>query len=448
MRGWLAGLVLAVALGTAACGGSKPASIPNATDARADRDVSQDGAAKSSMTVTVQFDAAVHAAGGKVPFASHFELSVPTIQGGNDRVFVKSAGIDGQTVMLAVDRILPTGTKLTIGKSAFDEHATGDMTVDVASAFSPVMAILAVKAVLPTDPDIVPAKPVIPPVKPEDKDAAAQRQVLKSMLQQHGAPSDVINQALSRFDAVSTEIVPSPKMRAAIAALTGTFAEPAIDSLLTSNNCTGKPASLIAFQVPPDAEEFIGRVTYAIGGQRVVSINPKLEGERLDRIMPILAHEAIHCDKSDTKTEEAAAVAFETFLYVQLLSSDPTLAHGGTAMSHEQNVNAIAFINSGRRYPESVGILPSPGVARVLPGSDSKYGSFGELVVAAYSTADSAVPQDETTAVAYVARLAKAANLAPQSPFNIRFLDELLGAAMDPKQLQQAISALSAVPAD
>jgi hypothetical protein len=447
MRALLLPAVAVAMFAAVACGGGSASVVPAIVDARAERDVGADGAARLSSTITVHFASDVHAAGGDVPFVSHFELAVPGPSGPAERVLLKSAKLDGKTVTLAVDRVLPQGTTLKITRSAFPGNAGGDLQVDVASNFTPAAVIRATKALRPTDPDVV-ADPVTAPVKPEDRDPAVQRQALKTLLQQHNAPAEVVDTALSRYDQMSVDIVPSPKMRAALAALTGTFTEPAITSLLTGDNCTGKPASLIAFQPPPDAPQLMARVTYAIGGQRILSIDPALESDRIEHIMPLLAHEAIHCDRQDSRSEEVAAVAFETFLYLQLIAADPTVVHTGTLAAREMNIDAIAFINSGRRYPESVGILPSPGVLRVLPGSDSKFGSFGELVAAAYPDVDAGSSPDETTAAAYVARLAKIVNIAPQSPFNIKYLDELLGLAMDANTIQQAIAALTAVPAD
>ena len=446
MRAPLAALAAVAVVGVVACG-APAASAPALVDARAERDVGSDGAARLSSTITVHFASDVHPVSGRVPFASHFELSVPSLKGGAERVLVQTATASGRVVTLTVDRVLPQGTTLKVARSAFVPNAEGELQVEVATGFTVASAVLATKAVRFTDPSVV-ADPVTAPLKPEDRDPAVQRQALKSLLQKRAASAEVADAALARYDQMSAEIVPSPKMRAALAALTGTFAEPAISSLLGGDNCTGGPASLIAFQTPPEAPELMARVTYAIGGPRILSISPALESDRIEHIMPLLAHEAIHCDRTDSRSEEAASLAFETFLYLQLIAADPSVVHTGTVAAREMNVDALAFINSGRRYPESVGILPSPGVQRALPGTDSKFGSFGELVAAAYPGVDTATSPDESTAVAYVARLAKVANVAPQSPFNIRYLDELLGQAMDPNVLQRAIAALAAVPVD
>lgn len=157
--------------------------------------------------------------------------------------------------------------------------------------------------------------------------------------------------------------------------------------------------------------------------------------------MPILAHEAIHCDAEDSRSEEVAATAFDAFLYLQLAAAIPEIVNAGTRLSRELNVDAIALINSGRRLPESVGILPSPGVPRVLPDSTVPYASFAELVAAAYPGIDQPQSVSEPLAEAYVGRLATLAGMQPGQPFNVRYLDELLGRALDLPALGKAIDA-------
>lgn len=447
MRPLLAVAVAAIVTLAAACGSGSPQTVPRLIDAHAERDVGSDGAARLTSTVTVHFAVDVRPAGGNVPFASHFEFSVPNAKGGADRVLVKSATFQGQTVTLAVGAVLPAGTKLQIDNSAFVSGASGQLEVDVSSSFTPATAALATTALTFTDPSLV-ADPVTPPVTAADRDPAVQRQALQLMLQKDGATQSVIDAALARFDQLPASIVPSPKARAAIAGLTGTFAEPAIDSLLTNNNCTGKPAALVAFQLPPDAPDLLARTTYTPDGARVISLNPLLESDRIEHLMPLIAHESIHCDRLDGLNEEVAAVGFETYLYMQLISVDPSIVHTGTVAAREMNVDALALINSGRRYPESVGLLPSPGVTHVLPGTNAAYGSFAEFVAAAYPNIDSTPSPDEPVAIAYVANLAKLAGMQPGSPFNIRYLDELFGAAMDTRTLLAAINALSLAPAN
>jgi hypothetical protein len=215
---------------------------------------------------------------------------------------------------------------------------------------------------------------------------------------------------------------------------------------LTAENCTNAPAVLIAFQEPPDFPTLFARVTYAQGGSRVVSLNPSIEGERIEHLMPILAHEAIHCDRRSGRFEEIAATAFDTYLYIQLLSQMPELATAATPLAVELNVDAIAMINSGLRLPESIGILRSPGVTRAVPGTNDGSPSFADLVAAAYENIFFNESPDEPLAQAYVADIAAESGLPEASAFDLVYLDELLARSVTAEVLTGAIGALGLGP--
>lgn len=441
--------LLAVLTTVVACDDTSASAVPpELTGAKAERDLSQDGAALLTTTVTVRFDRSYQLAPAKVPLASFFELAVPTIKNTTDRVFPQSAEFqdknDRRVVKLAINRLIPEGSKLKVAKAAFAADAKGDLEIDVESELTPTAVVLASTSLAVPGPELL-AEAVTTEVRPEDRDPAVQRKALESDLDLRHVPNEVRASALARFDSIPQDLVPSPKIRAALAALTGTFAEPALDALFTEKNCTGKPVALIAFQPPPDFPDLLARVTFS-NNRRVISLNPVLESDRIEHIMPFLAHETIHCDLEDSRTEEVAATAFDTFLYTQLIAADPTLVTTGSKAARELNIDTVAFINSGRRFPESVGILPSAGVPKAIPNTNSNFGSFAELIAAAYPGVDAATSSSEPVAEAYVARLAQVAGIPAQSPFNLKYLDELVGRAMDPKTQAEAILALGLVP--
>jgi hypothetical protein len=335
---------------------------------------------------------------------------------------------------------------MRIRKSAFATGAEGEMTVEVSSdVVSPLAVLLASSALFINNGDLI-ASSGNAEVTEADRDPAAQRAALEEHLSTRGASADVVARALQAFDAMPPEIVQSPKLGAILAALTGTFAEPAIASLLTGDNCTHAPALQIAFKEPPDFPDLFARVTYSADGRRIVSVNPSLEGERIEHLMPILAHEAIHCDRNSGRFEEVAATAIDSFLYIQLLAPFPELVSGGTPLTRDLNVDAIAMINSGRAVPESIGILRSPGVETALPGTNAAFPSFGDLVVAAYPSIDYNESPDEPLAKAYVANLAELAGMEQKHAFDLIYLDELLARATDPEAYQAAILALELGP--
>jgi hypothetical protein len=444
-----AAVIALAALFAAACssGGESSGPLPQISEATAQRDV-VDGVAKLSSTVNVKLDRSFKPAQGKVPFASYFELEVPNIRGNTTRVLVSKAeiGANSRTITLTVNALIADGSTLKIDRRAFNADSSGQLTAKVSSDLAEPYVYLASLTLHVTDPAIVGGE-AIAPVKPEDRDPAAMRAALATHLKARGSGDEVTAAALARYDAIAPNIVPSPKLRAALAALTGTFAEPAIDYYLTNQNCTGRPAAAILFQIPPDAPQLLARVTFDSARTRTISVNPFAEGERLELLMPVLAHEAIHCDGSDGLAEEVAATAFDTFLYLHLLAAEPELARTGTKIGRELNVDAIAMINSGRRLPESVGLLPSVGVTRVLPDTNSAVGSFAEIVVQSYPGLTGTVSRPEALAQAYVANLAPAAGMQPGDPFDPRYLDELLGRATDPSVLVAVINALSLKPA-
>lgn len=440
---------LALAALLAACdGGGQPAGVPSVKEAKAERDVI-DGAAKLSSTVTVTFDRSLELAPSKVPLASHFELSVPDVRSrAVKRVLVAQASVaegNSRLVTLHVDTLVTDGSVLRIAERAFKGGAEGEITANVESDLSPEIAVLASTALEPTRPEpFQQSEP--PPVVDTDRDAAAMRLALETHLNRRGVDATARRAVLARYDSISSETVPSPKLRAALAALTGTFAEPAIDYLLTGDNCTGRPAALIAFQTPSGASKLVARSTLTRDGRRLISISPATEGNRIEHLMPLLAHEAIHCDNLDGRFEEVAATAFDTFLYLQLLTIDHELADAATPLARDLNIDAIAMINSGRRLPESVGILRSAAVVRALPGTNSTAPSFFDLVVAAYPQLDQNDSPEEPLAKRYADSLAQVAGMKPGQPFNLRYLDELMGRATDPEVLAAAIEAFGLVP--
>src|SRR5690606_7311866 len=130
------------------------------------------------------------------------------------------------------------------------------------------------------------------------------------------------------------------------------------------------------------------------------------------------AHEAVHCDEAPGLFEEVAAAAFDTLLYLQLVAVMPEIALDGSELTLDQNVTAISMINSGRALPESIGLLPSPGIAQAFPGAGLPYASFADRVAASYDFLPNESP-DEGTAVQYVEGIAARTGLPTGSPFNL-----------------------------
>ncbi|MGE0599709.1 MAG: hypothetical protein AB7J35_11440 [Dehalococcoidia bacterium] len=442
--------IAAVAVGLAAAGcssGSKADPVPNIGSVEATRDV-VDGKALLSSTLKVTLDREWKVVETELPFASLFELRVPLADGSSKRVLIDTAeksSTNSRLVTLTVKSLVAQGSTLTIQRKAFVRDASGVISGEVDSALNPALVLLASEALAVSDPSFFDPGEVAP-VSADDEDPAIQRAALEAHLKlRPGDPGTFVDKALAVYDSIPTDLVPSPKLRAALAGLSGTFADPAVASFMTANNCTNKPVARIAFEPPPDAPELLARMTHE-NGARVISINPFAEGERFEYLMPILAHEAIHCDDEAGNIEEIAATAFDSFLYLQLVAIEPDLAKGHTKVARELNVDAVAMINSGQRYPESVGVLPSVGVTAVLPYTNSTAGSFAELVANAYSEVPSGGSPAESVALAYANIIATATGDEVNDPFNLTYLDALLGRAVDGGVFANALDAFGLVP--
>lgn len=440
-------LAIMLALLLAACSGSEAQPFPRVSSAIAERDV-VDGEAKLTSTVRVTMDRDFEIAEPSLPLASLFEFTVPKAEGGSTRVLVQSAertGTNGRVIALTTGTLIPEGSTLSVQRKAFRLKASGEITADVESDLDPALLVLASRAFVPTL-DSFFAEAETAPVTDADRDPAAMREALSAHLASRGSSEEAASAALKAYDDMSADLVPSPKLRAALAALTGTFAQDAVASFLTTDNCTQRAVRRIAFEPPPGDENLVARVTFGRDGSRVVSINPYAEGERIEHLMPILAHEAVHCDRDDGIIEEVAATAFDGFLYLQLVAAFPELAEVRTRVGRELNIDAVALINSGRRFPESLGVLQSPGVQTVLPLTNVEANSFAAFVAGSYPQITQTASAAESVAQAYADNLAEAAGFDQGQPFDLKYLDELLARATDGGVLAEAIVAFELVP--
>jgi hypothetical protein len=174
-------------------------------------------------------------------------------------------------------------------------------------------------------------------------------------------------------------------------------------------------------------------------------VSPRLEGEPLELLIPLIAHEATHCDTEGSVTEEIVATAFDTLLYIQLLTVFPDLARHGSPLSKDLNVDAIAMINSGRSLPESIGVLPSPGVAFAIPNTNARANSFAALVAAAYAGQPDSSPSEPLSTL-YAAIIGSVAGIEPRDAFDLNYLDAVIGVAVDPGVVLLAVATLGLEP--
>lgn len=167
---------------------------------------------------------------------------------------------------------------------------------------------------------------------------------------------------LSLFDRsdVKTKL-PDPRLRASLAALRGTVAEPVIAYFLEATY-----ARAPQFGGVPGV--YVG---FAAGGpgSRYITFNRRYESEHLGLLSAIFAHEVLHHDSPNSATEEVMLHALTAVVHMQLLVRYPRLATSGTELSRSMNDLSLVFANSRTRGSSKSAIF-APGGMGTAPDSD------------------------------------------------------------------------------
>ena len=93
---------------------------------------------------------------------------------------------------------------------------------------------------------------------------------------------------------------PAPNMRAALASLTGTISDTAIDQFEPAITLTGKPFTVIDFSTEVSNAAEIAETTGNVTAERIHTLfKPSYEGESFLALAPMLAHEAVRQTSSE-----------------------------------------------------------------------------------------------------------------------------------------------------
>ena len=448
-RAIVVGLVALMVALAASCGGEGAPPSPPARplEATAER-LHEDGLPLNSSVVRVRFDGGVEPVTLRALHTA-FRLTPPEDSPltGHSLAEMPVEGvqiISSRIVDLTVASLVINGSTLHVSASAFAE-SDEELTVAVVSEFTELGVVLAGGVLAFGDLTLVEPRPEETPTE-DDRDPWKVRAALEKHLDERGASEPVRNTALLLYDGMDAEAIPSPKVRAALAALAGTFADAAVRSLLGPENCTGRPAAFLGFQEPPGNPDLAARVTYDDEGRRIISIRPDLEAGPFELLMPLLAHEAIHCDRLDSLDEEVVASALDVFLYIHLLISQPELAWDDSPLARNFNIEALAMLNSGRARPESLGILESPHGREVLPESGVSHRSFVDVIAAAYEEETDPSAPLEPVAQQYLDALAQAVDAPLGSALDLNYVDFLLGRATTFEAISNLLDLFDLVP--
>ncbi len=169
--------------------------------------------------------------------------------------------------------------------------------------------------------------------------------------------------------------IPNHSLRAALAALTGTFAEPAIQMYLSYSVAEVKFDDNES--VLKTSDRNVAYTWVEDNGQFTYYFNKKYRGENPFLFTHLLAHEPLHQDTTSNNMEETVATLFETLITLQQLSKHPELL-GTTELSRRMVSNAFIRFNSGTGF--RLGVFDSNGNVPIAPGSSRTEKSWWERV--------------------------------------------------------------------
>lgn len=155
-------------------------------------------------------------------------------------------------------------------------------------------------------------------------------------------------------------IMPDPKLRAGLFSLAGTSASAAIDSVLTSNNQSGKPYASIDYD--DNVAPGIMLATSLSNGQRAINVGNNLKGEGIEVLGAVVAHEVMHQDSVNGQQEEVLAETARAVVWSEQMLINANLASKNTPLTRNNNTLALAMINSGNNAYPKVGVTGAPQI--------------------------------------------------------------------------------------
>jgi hypothetical protein len=204
------------------------------------------------------------------------------------------------------------------------------------------------------------------PAPPVDLTEAEARQKLDVFMKLSAAGDDELHAAAMQvFDnPVLVAKIKNHSIRAAVAALTGTIAESAIQ-LYLSPRIKEVKIDDTAFVIKP-TDTYVAYAWVDVNGQWTYYINKKYRGENPFLLTRTLAHEPLHQDQILSQVEENIAYSLDSLVLLQLLSKHPEMV-GTTELARRAIVVGLIRLNSGKGY--RLGLFDSNGDRSITPGA-------------------------------------------------------------------------------
>lgn len=318
--------------------------------------------------------------------------------------------VDGRVLTIITDRLVRKGSRIFIydgaltdtkGNTVVYDGSAANKTITFAVGQNKPRFTLAQRNWAPTDlsyftKDTYSSAPNPTTASTEPSSGTVRNNLdsfLSTKVSQGLITADQRLTALAIFDdANNTPYVPSPNLRAAIAALVGTVGEPAIASYLGKSNTTGNRYTSITFDPTISASAPISETKLSTTSQRLsLKIRPTYAGEDFRALSAILAHESLHQDlpgsqngdgtPPNSQDEEIIANTVQGVVYIQHALASGGFVANGTALVNKINEQVMALLNSGQQLFPYGGIFKAPGLTtdgNVFPGAKTNVGGFGD----------------------------------------------------------------------
>jgi hypothetical protein len=221
-------------------------------------------------------------------------------------------------------------------------------------------------------PGLYPKGPPMEPLPLTQPTEAGVRAQLAAFL----AGSSARAPTLALFDRADVDAkLSDPTLRAALVALKGTVAAPAIDTFL--RNPRGVRFGGLQIRM-------VGR---AQAGSEII-LNGRYRSEHFALLSAMLAHEILHHDPTTNFAEEIVLNAVTSIVHMQLLARRPELATSRTELSRYMNEWALLLANSRRPGSPRIALI-APSGRGVAPGSPENAPDLWTFITKRYTEAGS-----------------------------------------------------------
>lgn len=217
----------------------------------------------------------------------------------------------------------------------------------------------------PSDPTLFappycPASPVFPPAEAELGEGEAVARALA--LVEHHDPAR-IEEARAVFDDPALSlVVPDHALRAGLASLTGTLAEPVIAWVATS-------FARVEFGTPGEGA---AARSIEVEGEQVIIVGERFRFEDPGLLGVLLTHEALHSDAAISDFEELIAFAIQALVHMEQIVADPSLATQRTELAQQLNPWVLARLNTRVPGSSELRLLLPDFAPSIFPGGVSR----------------------------------------------------------------------------